>query len=51
MRNMFKDLFQRSGYKYDHQYDWVILAEKKEKMEKKEEKPKDEVKEVLKRFC
>lgn len=34
MRAMFKDLFHRSGYKYDYQYDWVVLAEKKEKMEK-----------------
>lgn len=22
MRAMFKDLFQRSGYKYDYRYDW-----------------------------
>lgn len=46
MRNMFKELFQRNGYKYDYQYDWVVLAEKKEKLEKKEEKARDEVKEV-----
>lgn len=46
MRNMFKDLFQRSGYKFDYQYDWVILNEKKEKVEKKDEKPKEEIKEV-----
>ena len=26
MRNMFKDLFQRNGYKYDYQYDWVVLG-------------------------
>jgi casein kinase 1 len=44
MRNMFKDLFQRNGYKYDYQYDWVILAEKKEKMEKREEKVREDVK-------
>jgi hypothetical protein len=36
LRNMFKDLFQKSGYKYDYQYDWVILGEKKEKLERKE---------------
>jgi casein kinase I family protein HRR25 len=36
MRNMFKDLFQRNGYKYDYKYDWVILANKKEKFEKME---------------
>lgn len=35
MRAMFKDLFQRNGYKYDYQYDWVVLSEKKEKLEKK----------------
>lgn len=47
MRNMFKDLFQRNGYKYDYQYDWVILAEKKEKMEKmekREEKVREDAK-------
>ena len=38
MRNMFKDLFQRNGYKYDYQYDWVILADKKDKVDKKEDK-------------
>jgi hypothetical protein len=43
---MFKELFSRNGYKYDYQYDWVILADKKEKMEKKEEKAKEENKEV-----
>jgi hypothetical protein len=37
MRNSFKELFSKSGYKYDYQYDWVILAEKKEKLDKKEE--------------
>jgi hypothetical protein len=46
MKNMFKDLFQRNGYKYDYQYDWVILAEKKEKMEKKEERANNDVKEI-----
>ena len=35
MRNMFKDLFQRSGYKYDYQYDWVVLGDKKEQSEMK----------------
>ena len=43
---MFKDLFQRSGYKNDYQYDWVILGEKKEKSTKIEEKAKEDVKEV-----
>ncbi len=38
---MFKELFNKSGYKYDYQYDWVILAEKKEKLDKKEEKNKE----------
>ena len=42
MRAMFKELFQRNGYKSDFQYDWVVLAEKKERMEKKEEKLKDD---------
>lgn len=42
MRNMFKELFNKSGYKYDYQYDWVILAEKKEKVDKKEEKIKEQ---------
>ncbi len=42
MRNMFKELFNKSGYKYDYQYDWVILAEKKEKLDKKEEKNKEQ---------
>jgi hypothetical protein len=42
MRFMFKELFERSGYKFDFQYDWVILADKKGKMEKKEEKNKEE---------
>ncbi len=41
MKNMFKDLFQRNGYKYDYQYDWVVLNEKKERLEKKEEKRED----------
>jgi len=36
MKNMFKDLFQRNGYKYDYQYDWVILGEKKERVEKRD---------------
>jgi hypothetical protein len=40
MRASFKELFNRNGYKYDYQYDWVILAEKKEKLDKKEEKNK-----------
>jgi hypothetical protein len=44
MRNMFKELFQRSGYKYDYQYDWVILSEKREKSTKLEEKPKEDIK-------
>lgn len=39
---MFKELFNKSGYKYDYQYDWVILAEKKEKLDKKEEKIKEQ---------
>lgn len=39
---MFKELFNKSGYKYDYQYDWVILAEKKEKLDKKEEKNKEQ---------
>ena len=30
MRNMFKDLFQRSGYKYDYQYDWLMTRENRE---------------------
>ena len=46
MRNMFKDLFQRNGYKYDYQYDWVILNDKKEKMEKREEKNREDLKEI-----
>jgi hypothetical protein len=37
MRTMFKELFTRSGYKYDYQYDWVVLADKKEKMERANE--------------
>ena len=37
MRNMFKDLFQRSGYKCDYQYDWVILGNKGSKEEMKDE--------------
>jgi len=41
VRTMFKELFNKSGYKYDYQYDWVILGEKKERVEKKEEKAKD----------
>jgi len=45
MRNMFKDLFQSNGYKYDYQYDWVVLGEKKEKMEKREKKPSEEINE------
>ena len=34
MRTMFKELFTRSGYKCDYQYDWVVLNEKRERMEK-----------------
>ena len=37
MRALYRQLFQRNGYKCDYQYDWVVLAEKKERMEKKEE--------------
>lgn len=37
LKNMFKDLFNKQGYKYDYQYDWVILNEKKDRHEKKEE--------------
>ncbi len=49
MRNMLKDLFQRSGNKYDYQYDWVIVAEKKEKAaDKNLEKQKEDIKEVWK---
>ena len=36
MRAMCKELFQKSGYKYDYQYDWVVLGKKKEKLERKE---------------
>jgi len=36
MRSLFKELFNKSGYKFDYQYDWVILADKKDKLEKKE---------------
>ncbi len=32
MRKMFKDLFERSGYKFDYRYDWVEMAEKKAKI-------------------
>lgn len=40
---MFKELFNKNGYKYDYQYDWVVLAEKKEKVERSNlEKMKDE---------
>ena len=46
MKLMFKELFLKSGYKYDYQYDWVVLAEKKEKMEKREEKIREEPKEI-----
>ncbi len=46
MRAMFKELFQKSGYKYDYQYDWVVLGEKKEKLERKEQKLKDESKQT-----
>lgn len=47
MRTMFKELFQRNGYKYDYQYDWVIMNEKKEKIEKKrEENEKEENKDI-----
>ena len=43
MRTMFKELFNKNGYKYDYQYDWVVLAEKKEKVERSNlEKMKDE---------
>lgn len=41
MRNMFKELFQKNGYKNDYQYDWVVLNEKKERLEKKEDKRED----------
>jgi casein kinase 1 len=44
MRTMFKELFQRSGYKNDYQYDWVILGEKRDKSTKIEEKAKEDVK-------
>jgi len=46
MRNMFKELFQHNGYKYDYQYDWVVLGGKKEKLEKREKKPSEEANEA-----
>ncbi len=42
MRAMFKELFNKSGYTFDYQYDWVILSEKKQKLDKKEEKIKEQ---------
>ena len=35
---MFKELFQKSNYKYDYQYDWAVLGEIKEKAEEKADK-------------
>jgi hypothetical protein len=35
MKKMFKSLFERSGYKNDYQYDWVVLAEKRRAMEER----------------
>ena len=37
MRNMFKDLFRKNGYKFDYQYDWVILDAKKNSLKKQED--------------
>ena len=39
IRNMFRELFQRNGYKNDYQYDWVVLNEKK-KVQGGGEKPR-----------
>lgn len=36
MRASFKELFNQNGYKLDYQYDWVILAEKRTNLDKKE---------------
>ena len=47
LRNMFKELFQKSNYKFDYQYDWVILGEIKDKADKKVvEEPKEEPKDI-----
>ena len=35
MRAMFKELFAKNGYKFDYQYDWVIMQEKNDKAKKK----------------
>ena len=32
---MFKGLFEKSGYKNDYQYDWVVLGEKRRAMEER----------------
>jgi casein kinase 1 len=41
MRAMFKELSEKNGYKLDYQYDWVIFAEKKGKVEKKDDKKEE----------
>lgn len=34
MRKMFKDLFQRLGYTFDYQYDWIKFNKMKEKADR-----------------
>lgn len=34
LRNMFKDLFQKSGFEYDNMYDWVFVSKDKKDQEK-----------------
>jgi len=46
LKGLFKDLFVKSGYEWDYQYDWNIIAKKK-KEEKKDETPDDKMVEEL----
>ena len=36
-RKLFKSLYERSGFEYDHQYDWVPHLKKKQEEEQKEQ--------------
>jgi hypothetical protein len=38
---MFKELFKQNGFKFDYQYDWVLLEQKREAEEEAEEEKEE----------
>jgi len=48
LRSLLKDLFVKSGYEMDYQYDWNIIAKKKKEDKTTSEAPEDEKVEAAK---